>query len=504
MNDVLKKTVDKFHELIELEKSNVIAANLIHWDMSTGGSEKGMDYRSKMIGIYTVKAFEILTSDEMKECLEVLEKNLDELDDVHKRMYIMYKKEYDKNIKIPKEEARAYAELEAKSQMLWEKAKHSKDYGMFKDTLGEVIGYQKKFVEYRGFEGHPYNTLLDDFEEGMTIEIMDEYFENLKAAIVPLVKKISESSLDYNIEFLDRDFPIDKQKEFCKELLTDIGFDYKAGMVKESVHPFTMGINIGDVRLTIKYVKDALSTAIFSAAHEGGHAIYEQNIDPKLELTGLDTGVSSGIHESQSRLYENILCRSKAFWSSYYDKLKSYFPEQLSDTTLDDFYAGINKVENSFIRIEADELTYSLHIIIRYEIEKAIMSNEVTVEELPALWNKKVKEYLGLDVTDDEMGVLQDVHWSAGLFGYFPTYSLGSAYASQFAHSLGKVVDIEGDLEKCDFSNINKWLKDNIHTYGSLLTPEQIMVKATGEKFDSKYYIDYLSNKYKELYKIED
>lgn len=498
----LEKQVEIFKSLQETLSAYRVADGLISWDMSTGGSKKGMAYRAKAIGIFTMKAFEIQTSDEMKTCLDVIGSHLDQVDEVTKRMYVLHKREYDKNMKIPKEDARAYAELQAKSQIIWEEAKEAQDYSMFKDILSEIIDYQKKFVALRGYEDHPYNPLLDDYEEGMTVEILDEYFDNLKKHIVPLVKEITSTTLDYNTSFLTAAFPVDKQKEFCIKLMDDLGFDYDAGEVKESVHPFTNGLNVNDVRLTVRYFENLMSSAIFSAAHEGGHAIYEQNIDEKLQFTGLDTGVSSGIHESQSRMYENIICRSKSFWNHYYPTLKSFFPEVLKDISVDDFHAGINKVENSFIRVEADELTYSLHIIIRYEIEKAIMSNEVSVDDLPKLWNEKVKEYLGLDVPNDELGILQDVHWSFGLFGYFPTYSIGSAYGSQFAYYLKEAVDFDGDLEKGQYENVNNWLKEHIHQYGSLKTPEEIMVGATGKRFDSKYYIEYLTNKYKSLYNL--
>lgn len=499
---MLDQAIQTLKDIREEIAAYRVASSLLNWDMSTGGSKKGMAYRAKMISVFSVKAFELSISEEMSECLGILDKHMDELDPVVKRMKIVNQKEYDDAKKIPKEEAKAYAELQAKSQIIWEEAKEAQDYGMFKDVLEEIIEYQKKFVNYRGYENHPYNPLLDDYEEGMTVEIMDQYFDDLKSRIVPLVKKVTEKELPYNTEFLTRSFPIEKQKEFCIELMDDLGFDYDAGEVKESVHPFTNGLNINDVRLTVRYFENLMTSAMFSAAHEGGHAIYEQNIDPQLMFTGLDTGVSSGIHESQSRMFENIICRSMPFWQHYYPKLKAYFPEQLADVTLEDFYAGINKVENSFIRVEADELTYSLHIIIRYEIEKAIMEGSVSIDELPTLWNQKYKEYLGLDVTNDEIGVLQDVHWSFGLFGYFPTYSIGSAYSSQFAYAMSKAVDMAGDLEKGEYTNITNWLKENIHQYGSLKTPNEILVDATGQPFDSKFYVDYLEEKYTKLYQL--
>ncbi len=498
----LNKKIKKFKELKETISAFNVAESLLSWDMSTGASKKGMDYRGKMIGIFTIKSLEVLIGDEMKSCLDVLGSNLNELDVVTKRMYVLTQKEYDKNMKTPKEEIKAYAELQAKSQQVWEEAKEAKDYSMFKGVLGEIIEYQKKFVKYRGLGGHPYNTCLDDYEEGMTVEMLDEYFENLKKEIVPLVKEITSVKLENDLSFLEKEYPIEKQKEFCLELMNDIGYDLDAGMVKESVHPFSMGLNVNDVRLTIAYLENNLISSVFSAAHEAGHAIYEQNISEEYEFTGLDTGTSSGIHESQSRTYENLICRSKSFWKKYYPKLVSYFPTQLENISLEDFYIGINKVENSLIRIEADELTYSLHVIIRYEIEKAIMEDQVTIDELPNLWNEKVKEYLNLEVPNDELGILQDVHWSFGLFGYFPTYSIGSAYASQFFNYLKKDIDFDQEIEKGNYKLVNDWLKEHIHQHGLLKTPEELLIAATGKRFDSKYYLEYLTNKYKSIYNL--
>ncbi|MBN2797224.1 MAG: carboxypeptidase M32 [Clostridia bacterium] len=494
--------VNEFKALREKIAAFSLAGNMLSWDMSTGGSKKGMDYRSKMIGQFTKLHLELLTGAEMKNCLVNLEQSYDTLDEVVKRMYVLTKKAYDQQIKIPNDEAVAYAELQARAQMIWEEAKEKKDYALFKDVLAEILAYLKKFVGYRGYEAHPYNPLLDDYEEGMTVEILERYFEELKKGIVPLVKAVTEKELPYNLAFLERSFPIEKQKEFCLLLVKDLGFDLEAGHIDESVHPFTSAMHIKDVRFTIRYFENMFTSALFSAAHEGGHGLYEQHIDEQYEFTGLDTGVSSGIHESQSRMYENMICRSKPFWEYYYPKLKAFFPDQLFDTTLDDFYAGINKVENSLIRVEADELTYSLHVIIRYEIEKAIMENQVTVDELPSLWNKKMKEYMNLDVPDDEQGILQDVHWSFGLFGYFPTYSIGSAYAAQFYQAMLEAFDVPDDLRKGNYNNVNDWLKNHIHKFGSFKRPEKVLLDATGKRFDSKYYVEYLTSKYKSLYNL--
>ena len=286
-------------------------------------------------------------------------------------------------------------------------------------------------------------------------------------------------------------------------VLEKMGFDLEAGRLDVSVHPFTTNMGNKDVRLTTNYHKDRFASALFSTIHEGGHGIYEQNISDDLENTGLNAGVSMAIHESQSRFYENIIGRSKEFTSYLLNLSRKYF-EEFKDVTAEEFYEAMNKVEPSFIRTEADELTYSLHIIIRYELEKDLINGRITLDQLPSEWNKKYKEYLGVEPTSDSVGVLQDVHWSASLFGYFPSYALGNLYGAQIYYTLLKEEPkIMEDIAEGNLNNLHSWLKENIHKYGSIYLPAEIIKRVTGEELNPQYFIKYLKDKYYEIYNIK-
>lgn len=332
------------------------------------------------------------------------------------------------------------------------------------------------------------------------MEKYDAFFQTIKDELVPFVKEVLNSKKTNEYPFLTDHYPKAKQKDFVDYITRVFDFDFDRGVLKESVHPFTWNTHSQDVRLTTRYLEDFLPGSIFAAVHELGHATYEQQIDETLDTTNLNTGASMGIHESQSRFYENTLARSQAFWQTHFSVLKGMFGKQLEGVDSDTFYKAVNKVEESFIRVEADELTYPLHILIRYEIERDIFNNGLGVDALEKTWNAKMKEYLNLDVPSPSMGVLQDVHWSDGMFGYFPTYALGSAYAAQIYYTMREAIDIDGHIRNNDIAAINRWLKDNIHCYGSRFTPEEILIKVTGESFDPKYYVRYLKEKYTDLY----
>mgnify|MGYP003891059307 FL=1 len=288
--------------------------------------------------------------------------------------------------------------------------------------------------------------------------------------------------------------------KFSEYLLDVFNFDRKKGLLKESVHPFTWNTHPSDVRLTTRYLEDMVFSSIFASIHELGHATYEQQIDDKWDDTTLNGGASMGIHESQSRFYENIIGRSREFWDVHYPKFKETFPEQLKNVELDEFLLSVNNVEASLIRVEADELTYSLHIMIRYEIERMLFSNEISVDDLPKVWNQKMEEYLGITPETDADGVLQDVHWSAGLIGYFPTYALGTAYSAQFYYSMIKEIDVTKCIQDNNIKAINEWLKEKIHQFGGSKNPKELLLEVTNEEFNPKYYIRYLKEKYTKLY----
>lgn len=354
-----------------------------------------------------------------------------------------------------------------------------------------------------GYEGNKYNTLLDMYEPGITVEILDQVFAEVRDAIIPLVKKISDSSNKPDTSFIFKHFPKDKQKDFSLKILEQMGYDFNSGRLDETVHPFATGLNPGDVRVTTRYDEGDWRTAVFGTIHEGGHALYEQNISKKLIGTPLCDGTSMGIHESQSLFYENIVGRDFSFWKHNYNVLKEYADGQFDEINLNDFYRAINESKPSFIRIEADMLTYPLHIIIRYEIEKGIFNDEIEVKDLPQVWNDKYEKYLGIRPGNNAEGVLQDVHWSGGSFGYFPSYALGYMYAAQFKNAMLKELpNFDELLATGNLKPIKEWLTENIHQYGKLKKPLEILHDVTGEGLNAKYLIDYLTDKYTKVYNL--
>ncbi len=476
--------------------------SILHWDASTGAPRKGAPMRGESLGFLAMLNHEITINNEAATDLDTLLKNIDRLTDIEAKMVKKAKKEFDKLSKIPKEELREFQMLINKAQHSWEEAREKNDFSIFSPDLKEIIGYLRKFADYREPENHPYNVFLDDYEEGMTTDKLDKFFETLRERIVPLLKKITQSKVVIEKNFLDFDYPLETQRAMAPELLNILGFDLSRGMLKESTHPFTMGTNIDDVRLTSRYDKNNVISGLLSVAHEGGHALYEQNIDRALFNTTLATGTSLGIHESQSRIYENNIFKSQEFINYYYPELLKNYPEQLKNISASDFYKAINRVEPSFIRVDADELTYSLHIMVRYETEIALINGTLEVDDLPEFWNKKMEEYLGIVPPNNSMGVLQDVHWSHGLFGYFPTYALGSAYAAQFAYYMNREINLYDSIIKGDMEKPLKWLNEKIHKHGSLLSPDEISISSCNELLNPEYFCKYLEDKYNKIYQI--
>ena len=479
------------------QKAYGYVLNVVGWDSNTEAPRGAFERRAEMLGVISGELFRLQTSEAYQEVVNGLFERLDELDDITQREVKKYKKALDKIVKIPENEFIAYNKLINLSQKKWEDAKENNDWNGFKDNLQEIINYNRKFVDYYEIDDHPYNVLLDEYEEGLNMETYDAFFETLRKDLVPFVKDVLNSKPKRNEGFINEHFDAEKQKAFCEYLMDVFSFDQENGLMKESVHPFTWNTHPTDVRFTTRYLEHS---SIFAAIHEIGHATYEQQIDQKWNDTVLNGGTSMGIHESQSRFYENIIGRSKSFWEAHYDKLVSIFPEELKNVSLDDWHKGINKVEASYIRVEADELTYPLHIMLRYEIERDLFSKTLEVEDLPRVWNEKMESYLGITPKDDSEGVLQDVHWSAGLLGYFPTYALGSAYAAQFYYTMTKEMDLEALIKNNQIHKINEWLKEKIHKFGSSKTPRELLLEVTGEPFDAKYYVQYLKEKYSKLY----
>ncbi|MFC4809480.1 carboxypeptidase M32 [Paenibacillus sp. GCM10023250] len=498
------EALQRFTERIALIKSYEEALALLYWDLRTGAPRKGVEVRSEAIGQLSGQSFKLSTAPELGEWLSALEApdTYETLTETQRRLVTETRKDYDRSVKIPPKLYQEYVVLTSQAESMWEEAKAKSDYASFEPYLDKIINYTNQFIDLWGVKGTRYDTLLDMYEPGMTTAQLDRVFGGLREKLVPLSAAIAASPHQPDTSFLKQDYPKDAQKQFSKFILEQMGFDFAAGRLDESVHPFATGLSPGDVRITTRYLADDVTSALFGTIHEGGHALYEQNISKDLVGTTLATGTSMGIHESQSRFWENVIGRSRSFWSRYYGDLQRHFPGQL-EVPVEDFYRATNVVRPSLIRIEADELTYNLHIIIRYEIEKLIFNEGVKASELPALWNAKYKEYLGIEPEHDGEGVLQDVHWSGGAFGYFPSYSLGNMYAAQITDTLERALPNVWELvEAGNLIPIKDWLTDKIYRFGKLRTPSELIEGITGKPLDPDYLVAYLKKKYADIYKL--
>ncbi|MGG0716769.1 carboxypeptidase M32 [Robertmurraya massiliosenegalensis] len=505
MSEKIKQIEQEFTAYVQKMTAYNEALSLVYWDLRTGAPKKSVEQRSQVIGTLSSEVFKMSTSEEMAAYIANLttDEAKEVISEITRKTAEHCKKEYDRNKKIPAEEYKEYVILQSKAESVWEEAKDASDFELFKPYLEKLVETNKRFVTYWGYEGNKYNTLLDMYEPGITVEILDNVFGELREKIIPLVKAISESADKPETSFLFEHFPKGKQRDFSLNILEQMGYDFQAGRLDETVHPFAIGLNPGDVRVTTKYDEKDYRVAVFGTIHEGGHALYEQNISKDLVGTPLCTGTSMGIHESQSLFYENFVGRNYSFWKKNYDLLKSYSNGQFDRVSIEDYYRAINESKPSLIRIEADELTYPLHIIIRYEIEKGLINGEIEVKDLPQIWNDKYEEYLGVRPDNDANGVLQDVHWSGGSFGYFPSYALGYMYAAQFKNSMIKdIPNYDSLLAEGNLQPIREWLTKNIHQYGSLKKPLEILTDVTGEGLNAQFLVDYLYEKYSQVYSL--
>lgn len=481
------------------------ARALLEWDDQTLAPFEASEHTSKVEGILADEYMKSLINDEVRKLLKKLsqENELETLDETKQAIIKELGKTYEQLESIPPEEYRAFNELTSISSRKWAKAKKDNKYEDFAPYLEKVIDYKKRFAAYRvKGDKKPYEVLLGDFEECFMIKDLDEFFDKVKKEIIPLLKEVSKKADTIDKSYNYKKYDIAKQKEFCRFLSGYVGFDFNRGVIAESAHPFTMQLHNHDVRITNHFIEDNLESAMFSIIHESGHALYEMNIDDAITQTLVGGGASMGMHESQSRFYENIIGRSRAFWEPIYDKLVDTYPDNLNNVSLEHFIRGINKAAPNLIRTEADELSYPLHIIIRYEIEKMIFADEVSVKELPKIWKEKYQEYMGISPSDDTTGILQDTHWSWGEFGYFPSYAIGTAVASQIYARLTELMPVEQYLKEGNLVPIREYLRDSIHKYGATKNTQQILKAVTGEEFNADYYIKYLKEKYERLYDL--
>lgn len=497
----MSKAFKDLEKILEKTMALQTALALLEWDDETLAPEEAGPYTERVIGALSEEYYQIIAGEEMKNSIAACEDEKD-LTEVEKAIVKEAKETRAQLVCIPVKEYRDNAQLVAEGIRVWTKSKAENDFGQFVPVLQRLVDYQKKFASYRAKKGEKlYDSMLDLYEKDFNMELLDAFFEELKEVIVPLIREIRDHGKPIEDGFLTGDYPEDRQREAAEYLANYVGFDFKKGVMGISAHPFTTNLHNHDVRITTHY-SNRMDSSVFSVIHETGHAIYELGISDELTQTLVGQGASTGMHECQSRFFENIIGRSAAFWVPLYEKLQSIFPEQLKGVSREQFVEAINKAEPGLIRTEADELTYSLHVMIRYEIEKMMIEENLDLTKLPDIWADKYEEYLGIRPANAAEGVLQDIHWSEGCFGYFPSYALGSAFGAQLYYHMKKEMDINGLLENGEIGVIREFLREHIHRFGKRKTSRDILKDITGEDFNPRYYVRYLKEKYSQLYDL--
>lgn len=481
------------------------ALALVYWDLRTGAPAKGMEGRSDVIGVLSEEIFNMQTSEEMAAFIAELNLNKENLSEITRKTLEESQKNYDLNKKIPSKEYAEYTKLVAQAETAWTTAREQNDFAAFEPFLTKILEMKRKFVEYWGYDENKYDTLLDQYEPGVTVAVLDSVFEKVRDGIMAIREKNATKGINPDASILNTKISKEKQKEFSIRILNKMGFDFEAGRLDETVHPFATGLNTGDVRITTRYNENDFKMAVFGTIHEGGHAIYEQNFAAKLVGTPLANGASMGIHESQSLFYEIIIGSSLAFWKSNYADFQAITKPAFDAVKLEDFYRAVNISESSLIRIEADTLTYPLHIMIRYELEKALINGDLEVKDLPKAWGDKYEEYLGIRPDSDTNGVLQDIHWAGGDFGYFPSYALGLMYAAQFYHQMQQEIpNMDAIIASDDYTPLKTWLTKQVHQFGKTKKPLEIITDTTGEGLNPNYLLDLLEKRYAYVYQFTE
>lgn len=467
---------------------------VLQWDQETYMPEKSADKRASQLATLAGVAHEMGTDEKLGKLLDELIKDTS-LSHEQKANVKHSHRDYTNRKKYSAEFVEKMSFAVSKAFNAWQNGKQQNDFRLFEKELTALVDLKLQEADILGYENHPYDALLDQYEQGLTVAQLNPLFADVRHQLVGFVKEITPYQVDS--AFMSRHYPEQKQWDFGMQLLKEMGYDFDAGRQDKSTHPFTTSFNSQDVRVTTRIDENNLHEMIWSCIHEGGHGLYEQGL--LIENYGLPMGeaISLGIHESQSRLWENNVGRSMNYWKHYFPVLQSYFPEQLKGIELSQFFRAINEVKPSLIRTNADELTYHFHIMTRYEIEVMLLERKVKVNDLPDLWNSKYKEYLGLDVPEVSKGVLQDIHWSHGSFGYFPTYSLGSFYAAQFFDAAQKAIpNLNEQISNGNTFELLKWLRENIHRHGKLFSADELCKKITGESLNFSRFMTYARNKY--------
>jgi len=501
-----------YEKLMEKTKEIAIfnsAQAVLNWDTETMMPPKAIGLRSQQLALLSGMQHKMETNPEIGALLEKIERhsNYEKLSAIQKRNIYLIRKNYDEQTKLPEELVMEIAKQRTIAVNVWKKAKAAKNFSMFRPELEKNIELAKKAAEILmkvKKTKTPYDALIDIFEPKMTAEEITKVFDELREGLVTLIKKCETSPKQPDVSFLKRRIPIDVQRKIAVALAETVLYDVTSknsgGRIDETEHPFTNGY-YDDVRITTHYFEDMFASSVFSVLHEAGHAIYEQDLNPDWMYQPIGTGCSSGFHESQSRFVENIIGRSREFWTYFLPKLKELAGKAISDVTPDKFVHAINQVKPSKIRVEADEVTYGLHIIIRFNIERDLFAGKITAKELPEIWNQSYKKYLGIKIENDSEGVMQDTHWASGYYGYFPSYALGNVYTGQLLASMEKdTPDWRKQLEKGNFKPVKQWLAEKVHKQGNLYDPPALIKRITGKELTVKPYLNYLNEKCSKLY----
>ncbi|SDC68879.1 carboxypeptidase Taq [Paenibacillus sp. CF095] len=494
LDPTLKQHIEKIEHYKQVQ-------TLLAWDARTGAPKKGASYAARAKATLAGELFRLQTDSDFGLRLEeeTQNKNVDELTG---RIVAEHLKAYKRWSAIPIEEYQTFVHQQGLANAAWLEARAANHFSIFAPHLKQIFDASLKFAGYWGYEKHVYDPLVQQFDPDLDTVTLNRIFSELKSALLPLIRRVVASSKQPDTSIFTRPFPLEEQRQLGIELLDAIRYDFDAGQFGATVHPFSSAINPYDARLAAKFVENDVRVSLWSALHEGGHSLYTQNINPDLIHTGLGIFTSYGIHESQSIFYEKFIGRHKGFWENNYLSLQKIKPESFGHVNLDDFYFALNAVKPTFNRFEADELTYNLHLIIRYELEQAIIAGEVDYEGLPDAWNDKYEEYLGVRPPTHLDGVLQDGHWSAG-FGLFPSYTLGFVYAAQLHEAIRRdLPDYDHLIESDNIETITGWLTTHVHQFGKSKSADELIQSITGKGIDSAPLIQYLTNKYEQLYEL--
>jgi carboxypeptidase Taq len=465
---------------------------LLSWDQQVMMPPAGEHHRADHMALLKRLAHEMLIDPEVGRLLDEVGELDPETDDG--ALVRLARRDRTKVLRVPAELASEMARASAEAQSVWRQAKTTSDFELFLPVLQRQIDLRRRYIECIDSEGEPYDVLLDDFEPEMKSADVTRIFNEIKPELVRLIAELR--SRDVDDSFLKGQFPIDRQVELSRDVVDLFGHRPDSWRIDPTVHPFAAGAGIDDIRITTYYFENELKS-LFATMHEYGHGLYEHQLPRHLAHLPVGSHASLGLHESQSRLWENLVGRSLPFWRFYYPRLQSFFPEQFDDVDLERFYAGVNRVQPGLIRIEADEVTYGMHVILRFELEQDILHGRVELRDLPRIWNERMDEYLGVEVPDDAHGVLQDVHWALGLIGYFSTYLLGTVMSVQlWEKAIETVPDLEEQIEQGEFDALRGWLEQNLHALGRKYPPQEALRRATGSTIDAKPYLAYLKRKY--------